>query len=152
MTHESGCSLLCEGHMVTGQGQTVGLILKCCLLNIWWVKLWIKVRLSTANQRNEASQKIVAYFAIKPMQADRTLNSILFVRPQIWNFLAYMKPFWILHQGLIYVSQTFLVLIALNHQSQKQINDIDLLLGRLCHSVDLLLWVGVRQRASSHVR
>ena len=53
--------------------------------------------------------------------------------------------------GAIYVSQTFLVLIALNRQSQKQINDIDLLLGQLSHSVDLLLWVGVRQLALSLV-
>ena len=52
----------CSGHMVKIQGQTP----KFCLLTIIRVKLWIKGKLSTANHRNVSSQKIVAYFAIKP--------------------------------------------------------------------------------------
>ena len=48
MPLESGCL----GHMFEGQCQTP----KCCLLNSLWVELWIKVKLSTANNTTAASQ------------------------------------------------------------------------------------------------
>ena len=79
-TQFSGCLLRVDvpywrvDHMVKGQSQTVGLNLKCCLLNILWINLWIKVKLSTANQRNGASQESVVN--LPSNQADKTLNSI----------------------------------------------------------------------------
>ena len=56
-TRYNGCLLRvgvpywCSAHMVKSQGQTVGLNPKCCILNIMQVKLWFKVKLSTANHR-----------------------------------------------------------------------------------------------------
>ena len=42
-------------------------------------------------------------------QADKTLTSIKLFESPIWNFIAWSHSFWFLHQGSIYVSQTFLV-------------------------------------------
>ena len=104
----SGCPLRvdvpywCSDHMVKGQGQTVCLNPKCCLLNILWVKLWIKVKLSTGNHRNAVSQLVVAYLVIKRLWLGSNL-----LNHQLILHCIYMQP--ILHPWGIYACQTLLL-------------------------------------------
>ena len=54
--------------------------------------------------RNAASKKNVALFCHQTNETDKIIISIWFVEPPTWAFIAYLQPFWILHQVSIYVS------------------------------------------------
>ena len=61
-------------------------------------------------ESNAVSKKITAVCLIfPPNQADKTLTSIKLFESPVWNFIAWSHFYWFLHQGSIYVSQTFLV-------------------------------------------
>ena len=115
-TQYSGCSLRvdvpywCSGHMVKGHGQNVGLNPKCCVFNIIWIYLWINesnYHLQTIEMQHLKKVSLI----LQSNQADKTLISILLVEPPIWNFIACMQPFWILHQGAFMFLKHFLFLI-----------------------------------------
>lgn len=61
----------CLNHVVQGQGQTSGLIPKCCLPNIICMSQVINQRQTINYKPNDCStSKVVAYFPIEPCRQD----------------------------------------------------------------------------------
>lgn len=104
-------------------------------------KLWNNVKLLTANNTNAESTK--SLFILLSNQVNKTITCIQFVESQFWNFIAYMQPFWILHQKGIYVSQTLFVLIKRTNAKQFIIFDI---LVSVSFYIIYLMRLGIIQR------
>lgn len=97
--------------MVKGHGKTIASNPVCCILNVVWVKLWIKVKVLTANYRNAASPKNRCLFCHQTKQIRPSIVSYLLNHP-FETSLHLCNPFWILHQGQLCFSNVICSLLS----------------------------------------